>query len=59
MLHILWKKNLIPSLYILGKKILISKYKKHMCYKENKVLLQKLIKFRLKDSILFGIFQVA
>ena len=32
-----------------------------MCYKENNVGLQKLIKFRLDsmDSICFGIFQVA
>ena len=50
---------LIPSLYILGRKIFINKYKKHMCYKENKILLQKPIKFRYKDSIRFGIFQVA
>ena len=35
-LHIFLKKN-----------FLVSKYKKQMCYKGNKVRLQKLIKFRL------------
>ena len=46
-LQILWKIFLTPSQNILEKKILVNKYRKQMCYKANKVRLQKFIKFRL------------
>ena len=41
------KNILVPSLYFLEKNVLVEKYKKQMCYKENNVGLQELIKFRL------------
>ena len=39
--------NQYKKLYIFLKKIFLNQYKKQICYQENKVHLQKLIKFRL------------
>ena len=51
-LQILWKMFLIPSLYVFGKNLLVSKYKKQMCYKKNKSLLL------LLSLLLFCFFDV-
>ena len=46
-LEVLWKIFLIHLYILLNKYFLVKTYKKQMSYKESKVRLQKLIKFRL------------
>ena len=57
--QILWKIFSIPSLYILEKKIPVSKYKKQMCYKENKSLFswhnEKWAKFYLQKFFILNV----
>ena len=52
-----WKLFLILSLYILEKKFLVNKYKKQMCYEENKSLflrLWKMAKFFIQKFVIFN-----